>query len=93
LIHKGAERRGLYRLIQIRVVQNDQRRLSSQFQENWLEAPSRDLRNDTRPKKTGGDCFVLSPAIALMAVVRTENYILAMKSPFSDDAAPISSSN
>jgi|RhiMethySRZTD1v2_1073278.scaffolds.fasta_scaffold67839_2 hypothetical protein len=25
--------------------------------------------------------------------VRTENYILAMKSPFSDDAAPISSSN
>src|SRR5262245_38633871 len=29
LIHKRAERRGLYRLIQIRVVQNDQRRLSS----------------------------------------------------------------
>jgi hypothetical protein len=27
------------------------------------------------------------------APIRTENYILAMKSPFSDDAAPISSSN
>jgi hypothetical protein len=28
---------------------------------------------------------------ALKTLVRTENYILAMKSPFSDDAAPISS--
>jgi hypothetical protein len=32
-------------------------------------------------------------ACSRSAVVRTENYILAMKSPFSDDAVPISSSN
>jgi hypothetical protein len=32
-------------------------------------------------------------AVADTAGVRIENYILAMKSPFSDDAAPISSSN
>jgi hypothetical protein len=31
--------------------------------------------------------------IAQIYAVRIENYILAMKSPFSDDAAPISSSN
>jgi hypothetical protein len=29
----------------------------------------------------------------LVEAVPNENYILAMKSPFSDDAAPISSSN
>jgi hypothetical protein len=35
----------------------------------------------------------LTPFFADDDPVRTENYILAMKSPFSDDAAPISSLN
>jgi hypothetical protein len=47
LVHERAEGRGLYRLVQFRVVQNDQRRLSSQFEENGLETMRRDLRDDS----------------------------------------------
>jgi hypothetical protein len=45
---------------------------------------------------SGQDAFGLQfgdGLVGRLTAVRTENSILAVKSPFSDDAAPISSSN
>jgi hypothetical protein len=46
----------------------------------------------TSLRQQGRDVLEYLTAVCRAAVC-TENYILAMKSPFSDDAAPISSSN
>jgi hypothetical protein len=44
-------------------------------------------------KDQSEDGIIVGECCPVFDDVRTENSILAMKSPFSDDAAPISSSN
>jgi hypothetical protein len=54
------------------------------------EAALGDLKRAGLPDEVGA---IIVTVAELWLPVRTENYILAMKSPFSDDAAPIPSSN
>ena len=61
LVHEGAEGRGLHRLVEVGVLEHDQRRLAAEFEQHRLQVLGRALGDDPADRGRAGEVDPLAP--------------------------------